>query len=836
MSKSTGRKVRVVRVDELDAAKRKYPEVPLPLEVYPPRYQKMVQRVAKALSVPPQMVAGPQLAVLGAALGNSITVTPTAGYDVSPFIWHILVAPTGEAKTPCIKWAVEPVYKRQEAAKVTYDAQLAACKNKGKKGRKGNKPQLKHYYVGDTTTEALIDVLGATPRGIIQIRDELTGWMEAMNQYRSGSGDDRQVYMQLFDNTPVKKDRKGAGPKYAAHPGLSILGGVQNRIMPKVFREKSIDEGLLPRFIMVCVDRSEKRLPEEGIREDDRQYWEELVNWCYEVPLLMGDDGAMAPHRLTLEKKAWRHYNKYIEWNHYLSRYLPEQLQAFIPKLDKYCLKLAGIIHCLKAHNAGKRIADMPEIDAETIDKAVALTKYFGGQAVKLLEQYGGPQGELRQLIRDLIDTLQKLHPEVKRGRLQVKRITEVLNAKLPMEMKQTARAVSGLLKELGLTTKPGAGNLAVLLWEPDLMIELFQRVTLPTLTSLTADEGEEAPAEVALAAKERGATATLYRVPDSLEADYQARLVERDGLPRQLQENAAFMSVLFNHARRILLYRVGDEVRLLDDETRTARKIAAATMNEDSSLSYQLSGINDPVSETDMLHTDPDWKAATLTVFYHYWAGRCSKCRDRDLLYFGHQDRRRAPPIFHKDPNPEAEIMFIGEAPNKSASLDPNKGYLTIGNFGDPAGEFMSKLLMSVGLTYEKDTIFTNIALCLPKKVNDDYLVTTEQVELCSPWLKLLMAIIEPKIVVTFGGAALEGLKQIERHTFSLNEHKGQLQPWYNRLLLPLYHTGRKGRIHRGEQDQYKDISILKRFDEIKQHWAEGKTPAEIAAALPKE
>jgi hypothetical protein len=70
---------------------------------------------------------------------------------------------------------------------------------------------MERTYVDDTTVEALVLVLRDNPRGVVVIKDELTGWIKAMDQYKAGGkGADRQFYLSGWSRKSYVNDRKGA--------------------------------------------------------------------------------------------------------------------------------------------------------------------------------------------------------------------------------------------------------------------------------------------------------------------------------------------------------------------------------------------------------------------------------------------------------------------------------------------------------------------------------------------------------------------------------------------------------------------------------------------------
>jgi DNA polymerase len=95
---------------------------------------------------------------------------------------------------------------------------------------------------------------------------------------------------------------------------------------------------------------------------------------------------------------------------------------------------------------------------------------------------------------------------------------------------------------------------------------------------------------------------------------------------------------------------------------------------------------------------------------------------------------------------NPRAEVVFIGEAPGQK---EDELGRPFVG----PAGQFLDELLASIG--FEREQVYiTNIVKYRPPGNRDP---EPEEKAVCLPWLKLELALIRPKVIVTLGKHALE-------------------------------------------------------------------------------
>ena len=131
-----------------------------------------------------------------------------------------------------------------------------------------------------------------------------------------------------------------------------------------------------------------------------------------------------------------------------------------------------------------------------------------------------------------------------------------------------------------------------------------------------------------------------------------------------------------------------------------------------------------------------------------------------------------------------DARVMFIGEAPGRKGA-DRTR----IPFSGDQSGRNLDRFLASIGL--ERSQIFiTSAALCNPRTTTGaNRRPTTSEVRNCSNFLKRTIELIDPRVIVTLGGVALDALKLVHYHELNLREAAGKIHQWAGRLLVPLYH-----------------------------------------------
>lgn len=463
-----------------------------PFDIFSAELKEVIRITSESLEVEQEVVAGIMLGLISGAVGNSVKVSPKPGYCVPLFLWMLIVAESGYGRSPTLKELAKPIKEWQAERHTVYEQAVREYERSIRAARKDSeteipdKPQVEHYFLSDTTVEALAKAFESTPRGIILYQDELSGLIFGLNQYKGGKGNDRQHYLELWDCDSWKIDRKGES-RYIRNTGASILGGIQPRIMPQVFSQDSFDDGLLPRFLFINAENKPLGFARQGIDDKYLTHWSTILKSCYSIPISLDDNGFVKPEIVRLAEEAidaWAgFYNEMGQTRPFLS----ERARVFIPKLLHYGLKLAGILHILKDLRKEKEVNRVNRVNSflkkSTIENAILLTRYFCGQAINILDLYNKEKPLSSQATR-LIRAIYGLQGEVQNGRLLFSKIVAAYNTNLPKKLQQTPQGIGGLINsELKLTTRNFEHNTVYLLWEEDKLKPFFYRNKLTQLT-----------------------------------------------------------------------------------------------------------------------------------------------------------------------------------------------------------------------------------------------------------------------------------------------------------------------------------------------------------------
>lgn len=129
---------------------------------------------------------------------------------------------------------------------------------------------------------------------------------------------------------------------------------------------------------------------------------------------------------------------------------------------------------------------------------------------------------------------------------------------------------------------------------------------------------------------------------------------------------------------------------------------------------------------------------------------------------------------------NPNAEIMFVGEAPGAEEERQREP-------FVGPAGQLLTKIISAMGVK-RSDVYITNICKYRPSIENQgtgNRKPTAQEMSACLPFILAEVDIIRPKIIIALGGTASEGLG-IEG---SVSRNRGRFHSLKNIPVVVTYH-----------------------------------------------
>lgn len=146
---------------------------------------------------------------------------------------------------------------------------------------------------------------------------------------------------------------------------------------------------------------------------------------------------------------------------------------------------------------------------------------------------------------------------------------------------------------------------------------------------------------------------------------------------------------------------------------------------------------------------------------------------------------------------NPNADLMFVGEAPGED---EDKQGEPFVGR----AGQLLTKIIESIGLTREQVYI-ANVIKCRPPGNRNP---EPDEVESCEPFLFRQIDAIKPKVIVALGKFAAQSLL---RTTEPITRLRGRAFTYRGATLIPTFHPAYLLRNPSSKRDVWEDMKKVR-------------------------
>lgn len=394
---------------------------PFPTGALPEPLRSYVRGSASAIGCDDAYVALPLLAGVGSAIGNTRRLRLKRGWYEPPILWTANVGDSGSQKTPAFKAATAPIQELQKQAlkkhaqeleefepvRLAYEKELAKwkrLKTEDPPPQEPPEPIAERYFCADTTIEALAPLLVNRWRGLLMLRDELSGWIGGFNQYKQGHGGDTAQWLEMHYGQPLMVDRKTGFPRtlYVPAAAVSVTGGIQPRTLKRCLGDEHFENGLAARLLMAYPPRrprvwSEAQVPGE---------LETAIEVCFarlyalEPEYDEGGEPRWIAVELTADaKRAWiAFYNEHGQEQVDLAG----DVAAAWSKLEGYAARFALIFHLVRLVNgeAGECV------DEQDVTGGAVLARWFGNEAKRIYAIL--PETEDEEELRHRVEVLQR--------------------------------------------------------------------------------------------------------------------------------------------------------------------------------------------------------------------------------------------------------------------------------------------------------------------------------------------------------------------------------------------------------------------------------------------
>lgn len=370
---------------------------PFPSTAIPGAAGCYIQNAAEAIGCAACMIALPLLSAIASAIGNARAIVLKNTWIEPAVVWSAIVADSGCLKSPAIDAGVLAVSKREEAAWNAAEREDGAVDlnpdvdDAGADDQSDESPP--RCMCSDISLVAILDCLRGNRRGMLAVNQELSGWMSKFNG-SSGAGP-LSHWLEMHRAGRIVYERRHAPPIHIARAAVSVTGGIQPETLKRALGQQHLDNGLAPRFLLTLPPETPGYWTTADGTAELTAALIDTFDGLYALEPNGADATQMHPRLLRMDGAALRlwieFHNEHVDY----TRRTCGVLSAVCRKLRGYAPRLALLVHCLRVAEQDGSLKDPDTIDAESMERAITLTRWFRHEARRVYALLAGVTDEL---------------------------------------------------------------------------------------------------------------------------------------------------------------------------------------------------------------------------------------------------------------------------------------------------------------------------------------------------------------------------------------------------------------------------------------------------------
>lgn len=366
-----------------------------PIDVIPEKIRNILLEYHRVHQLPIDYFGLTILVITGGIMGNAFKLKYK--YQCPPLIYAALVGNSSMGKTPAIKILMRVLNDLEKQYDQEYKTALKEYREKKEDWEKGDekpiKPKREELVINNATTEAIIQSLCNNKNGLILFQDELLGWLNNMNQYRSGG--DEQFWLSTWSNSIAKNNRVTKETVLIPNSFVNVIGGIQPKLLPHIASGDKNASGFWFRILFAFPPSQDKPydndlLVSEKTNEVYKQLIDKLISWMMTQLAATPPGEDILPKIIELSSDAIVVYKKWKRKNTDLTNQSDnDAIKSIYGKLADYCLRLSLILEVLNCASKQKVLDDFQNVSKTNMEGAIQLTEYFRQSSLRVFDIIG---------------------------------------------------------------------------------------------------------------------------------------------------------------------------------------------------------------------------------------------------------------------------------------------------------------------------------------------------------------------------------------------------------------------------------------------------------------
>jgi hypothetical protein len=389
-----------------------------PCDVFPPRLSDWLWRASRGAGTLVDHIAVPMLGVTSSLIGKARRIQAAASWIEPTTLWACVVGQSGDRKTPGLKVITRALDQieadnapqhldanaahqtRVERAKVEMKRWKKECEEAINARREPPRMPIEavdpgdfiypSLYVADCTIQRLARLCVVRPRGMMQIRDELSALFANIKQLGA-----RPFYLEAWNGDKFVVERVDDDRSFVVDNLLvGVIGGLQPDRLARVF--SGDEDGMYGRFLYGWPVTPAYSPLTDDISEVDPEF-QILLTKLIRLPA-EDEQGKFAPRIIPLSTDAREEFENYRRFVDQVKRGIEGREQQWLAKSETHVLRLACTLAYLSWADASSGTGGLESISAGL--EPDNINRRFMIDAVRLIREYFWPHARaaLRQI------------------------------------------------------------------------------------------------------------------------------------------------------------------------------------------------------------------------------------------------------------------------------------------------------------------------------------------------------------------------------------------------------------------------------------------------------
>ncbi len=262
-----------------------------PLEIFHPKIKPYIQELHNNYDISRAYIGLTLLTTYSTAIGTAYAVCRNDNDRMGLSMWGCLLGMSSNGKSIAIDEVMHPIKEIQREMDLEW-------KNltDGLTDEKRWRIPMKMVTYRDVFLQTLVRyVLPQNPKGVLKESDELLEWINGLNAMAKGGkeGTDEQFWLSAWDCRDFSAVRSGNVKIVVPRVFTNIIGGIQNKVLHKLFKNDRDVTGFIFRVLFAIPDQTRIARPKTGytIPMEYRDIHKKAIRKMYDdLPVQSGTD------------------------------------------------------------------------------------------------------------------------------------------------------------------------------------------------------------------------------------------------------------------------------------------------------------------------------------------------------------------------------------------------------------------------------------------------------------------------------------------------------------------------------------------------------------------